>query len=87
MKFTQTLAVAALVGSISAEDKAAAPAKFACTFGKIEKFTDDKCATPDEAANKKAAEGLAAYQKTMDAAYKDLTVACTEVTADKLYTK
>lgn len=70
MKFTQTVAVAALVGSISAED-----AKFKCELEKIEYFKDDKCKEADADANKKAADGLKAYNE----AYAKFETKCTKL--------
>ena len=57
MKFTQTIAIAALVGNISATDNT-----FKCEIEKIEYFKDAKCETAtDDATLKDAAKGLKAY--------------------------
>jgi len=78
MKFT---AAALVIGAVSAAD--AAPAAATCTITKIEKFTDDACAKPDEAETKKVdAKALKAYGDTIKVDGK-----CVEVEKDKAYTK
>lgn len=82
MKFTQTIAIAALAGAASAADAAA----FSCPVGKIEQFTDKECKTPDEAANKKADEALKKFNDENKEHWKNMKVECTKK-EEKKYVK
>ena len=72
MKFTQTIAIAALVAAASAEEKKTLKG---CVVTKAEFVTDKKCEKADEAANKAAADKIKDYKTKNEA----LEVKCTEI--------